>query len=94
MREEALLEQLETRLSRVKAHAFKVLSLEPYPKDGGVFVRFSYDGQGQQTAVDDIERDLKGEIESQGGMPSWLGLSGGSIWLVKGRPWKEVGYPG
>lgn len=74
----------------MKTHAFKVRSLEPYLKDGGVFVRFGYDDQGQQTAVEDIERDLKNDIEAKGGIPSWLGLSGGSVWLVKGRPWKEV----
>ncbi|KAL4065316.1 RNA12 protein-domain-containing protein [Scleroderma citrinum] len=89
LREETLLEQLETRLSAVKTHAFKVLSLEPYPKDGGVFVRFSYDSEEQQVAMDAIERNLKEEINDQGGLLSWLGLSRGSVWLVKGRPWRE-----
>ncbi|KAI6036881.1 RNA12 protein-domain-containing protein [Pisolithus microcarpus] len=90
LREESLLDSLGTRLSAVKTHGFKVLSLEPYPKDGGVFVHFSYAAhETEEHAIDAIESDLKDEIESHGGMPSWLGLSRGSVWLVKGRPWRE-----
>ncbi|KAI6151037.1 RNA12 protein-domain-containing protein [Pisolithus tinctorius] len=90
LREETLLDNLETRLSAVKTHGFKVLSLEPYPKDGGVFVRFSYISRESESAtMDTIESDLKDEIDRHGGMPSWLGLSQGSVWLVKGRPWRE-----
>ncbi|KAI6116935.1 RNA12 protein-domain-containing protein [Pisolithus croceorrhizus] len=90
LREESLLDNLETRLSAVNTHGFKVLSLEPYPKDGGVFVHFSYAAhETEEHAMDAIESDVKDEIDRHGGMPSWLGLSRGSVWLVKGRPWRE-----
>ncbi|KAI6043026.1 RNA12 protein-domain-containing protein [Pisolithus marmoratus] len=90
LREESLLGNLETRLSAVKTHRFKVLSLEPYPKDGGVFVHFSYvSHESGDNAMVTIESNLKDEIDKHGGMPSWLGLSRGSVWLVKGRPWRE-----
>ncbi|KIJ17097.1 hypothetical protein PAXINDRAFT_167891 [Paxillus involutus ATCC 200175] len=88
-REESLLENLETRLSAVKSHRFKVLSLEPYQKDGGVFVKFSYSATDTDTALKEIENELRDEAERHGGMPSWAGLDWGSVWLVKGQPWLE-----
>ncbi|KAH7889953.1 RNA12 protein-domain-containing protein [Phlebopus sp. FC_14] len=89
LREETLLETLETRLSAMKTHDFNVLSLEPYQKDGGVFVKFSYSATDPHNALERIENDLKEEANKHGGMPSWAGPGVGSVWLVKGRPWRE-----
>ncbi|KIJ60595.1 hypothetical protein HYDPIDRAFT_32020 [Hydnomerulius pinastri MD-312] len=88
-REESLLETLEERLSAVKTHGFKVLSLEPYQKDGGVFVKFTYRASDTQSALTAIENDLREEADKHGGMPSWAGLDWGNVWLVKGQPWRE-----
>ncbi|KIK95027.1 hypothetical protein PAXRUDRAFT_780258 [Paxillus rubicundulus Ve08.2h10] len=64
-RKESLLEKLEIRLSVVKAHHFKILSLELYQKDGGVFVNFSY-ATDADAALKEIENELKGEAERHG----------------------------
>ncbi|KAF9234783.1 RNA12 protein-domain-containing protein [Melanogaster broomeanus] len=88
-RAESLVEKLENRLSAVKTHRFKVLSLQPYQKDGGVFVKFSYSARDTDTALKEIENDLREQAEEHGGMPSWAGLDWGNVWLVKGQPWLE-----
>jgi hypothetical protein len=89
-REESLLSGLEAHLSTVKTHNFEVLSLEPHYKDGGVFVKFKYNAKDQESALLAIEHDLRQHTQQHSGLPSWVGLSGGNIWLVKGRPWREV----
>ncbi|KAH9952207.1 RNA12 protein-domain-containing protein [Amylocystis lapponica] len=89
LREETLLAEIQHVLSTVKTHDFHVLSLEPHVKDGGVFVQFRYSADDQTPALDAIMQDLKGKTAEQGGMPSWLGLSRGNVWLVKGKPWHE-----
>ncbi|KAH7927744.1 hypothetical protein BV22DRAFT_257665 [Leucogyrophana mollusca] len=88
-REETLLSSLEAQLSTVKTHDFRVLSLEPHPKDGGVFVRFSYGAGNPRNALETIESALRQETIKQGGLPSWAGLGRGNLWLVKGHPWRE-----
>lgn len=92
LREESLITDLETRLGSIKAHDFTISSLEPYQKDGGVFIQFSYSASDPQTALQTIEAQLKHEADKHGGLPSWLGLTGGQIWLVKGAPWREACY--
>ncbi|OCH95302.1 hypothetical protein OBBRIDRAFT_878653 [Obba rivulosa] len=89
LREETLLERLQIILSSVKTHDFRVVSLEPHAKDGGVFVKFQYSAGEPQSALDTIIRDLRATATHHGGTPSWSGLLGGNIWLVKGRPWRE-----
>ena len=89
-REETLLERLRSLLSRVKAYDFKVVSLEPHGKDGGVFVKFRYNAQEKDSALQSILHDLRESVHSHGGVPSWCGLSTGEVWLVKGKPWREV----
>jgi len=89
-REDTLLGRLKTHLSPVKTHNFEIISLEPHQKDGGVFVHFKYSAGDQEEALKSIEADLRIESYKHGGLPSWLGLSGGTVWLVKGRPWREV----
>ncbi|KAF8078176.1 RNA12 protein-domain-containing protein [Lyophyllum atratum] len=88
-REEFLLNALKDRLDSIKTHDFKVLSLEPHQKDGGVFVRFSYSAGDPEGALKTIESHLAEESAKHGGLPSWLGLRKGSMWLVKGTPWRE-----
>lgn len=90
MREDALLAHVSNLLSTCKDYDFKVLSLEPHYKDGGVLVRFTHSG-GRESA-EDIEAKLNEAAAKQGGLPSWLGLTGnrGEIWLVKGSLWREV----
>ncbi|KAH0830288.1 RNA12 protein-domain-containing protein [Lanmaoa asiatica] len=90
-REESLLGELESRLSVVKTHNFKVLSLQPYQKDGGVFVRFTYSASDKENALKDIEDELREEADKHA-MPSWAGLDWGNVWLVKGQPWLEDMY--
>ncbi|KAF8556910.1 hypothetical protein OG21DRAFT_506541 [Imleria badia] len=87
-REESLLGELESRLSVVKKHGFKVLSLQPYQKDGGVFVKFAYSASDKESALKDIEDELREEADKHA-MPSWAGLDWGNVWLVKGQPWLE-----
>ena len=78
-------------MTAVKTHNFEVLSIEPYHKDGGFFVKFKYSAKNQESALVSIENDLREYARRHGGFPSWAGLSGGNIWLVKGHPWREVG---
>lgn len=42
LRQDTLLAELKAKLSRVQAHKFTILELEPHLKDGGVFVHFKY----------------------------------------------------
>lgn len=42
LRQDTLLSELKDKLSRVQAHKFTILELEPHLKDGGVFVHFKY----------------------------------------------------
>lgn len=53
-------------------------------------MHFKYAAEEPDGALRAIESHLRDEIHDHGGMPSWLGLSQGSVWLVKGRPWREV----
>ncbi|EIW85363.1 hypothetical protein CONPUDRAFT_135128 [Coniophora puteana RWD-64-598 SS2] len=89
IREESLLSMLETRLSQVKAHGFRVQSLEPYHKDGGVFVRFTYTSADSELALQTIKSDITQHITQHEGLPTWTGFGKGNVWLVRGRPWTE-----
>ncbi len=89
LREEGLVQSLRDRLSSVNAHGFRITSLEPHPKDGGVFVRFAYKADSEN-ALETIEQELKRKVQDRGGLPSWLGMSSGNVWMVKGIPWNEV----
>ncbi|KAK0448384.1 RNA12 protein-domain-containing protein [Desarmillaria tabescens] len=91
LREEGLVQSLRDRLSSVNAHGFRITSLEPHPKDGGVFIRFAYKADSEN-ALETIEQELKRKVHDHGGPPSWLGLGSGNVWLVKGIPWNEDMY--
>ncbi|KAG6854990.1 hypothetical protein C0991_009813 [Blastosporella zonata] len=88
LREESLLDALESRLEHVKVHDFKAISLEPHEKDGGVFVRFAYTASEPEDALKTIKHELS-DVTAKHGIPSWLGLNKGKIWVVKGTPWRE-----
>ncbi|KDQ60596.1 hypothetical protein JAAARDRAFT_67035 [Jaapia argillacea MUCL 33604] len=88
-REDNLIAKLKTILSSIDTHGFKVLSIEPHLKDGGVFVRFRYNGLENAETLDAIENVLRDTASRQGGVPSWTGFSRGDVWLVKGQPWRE-----
>ena len=89
-REETLLERLHTLLSHVNTHGFQVQALEPHVKDGGVFVKFTYNVADSEGTLHEILVSLRENIHSQGGVPSWVGIPTGNVWLVKGTPWREV----
>ncbi|KAG6833499.1 hypothetical protein H0H87_006071 [Tephrocybe sp. NHM501043] len=92
LREESLLDALKCRLEYVRAHGFKIVSLEPHKKDGGVFVRFAYTASDSEVALKTIEHELSEVTTTHGGVPSWLGLSKGKVWMVRGTPWREDMY--
>lgn len=90
--QERLLTALQSRLDHLSSfHNFHPIEFQPQRKDGGVFVRFSYAPsdmpEGEQ--LSEIESSLREELAKRA-LPSWLGLGRGTIWLVKGSPWKEV----
>lgn len=74
----------------VNKYGFRIISLEPQEKDGGVFIKFKYDSDNANVALEEIVSDLRDTAEQRGGVPSWVGLTRGNIWLVKGSPWREV----
>jgi hypothetical protein len=92
LREEHLLSALQSRLDHLSSiHNFHPIEFQPQRKDGGVFVRFSYTSDTPENEqLSKMENSLRKELEKHGALPSWLGLGRGTIWLVKGLPWKEV----
>jgi hypothetical protein len=89
-REEKLLNRLSSLLSFVKTHNFEIVSLEPHRKDGGVFVRFRYSADNSMSALDIIHESAREVAAERGGIPSWIELARGDVWLVRGKPWREV----
>lgn len=91
LREGDLLDKLRSSLEPVHVHGFRVLSLEPRHKDGGVFVHFQYLNDDSNRALDDILTQARHIFAEQNGSPSWMGSRyAGNAWLVKGKPWREV----
>ena len=89
LRQEDLLIALQSRFDHLSSvHNFRPIEFQPQRKDGGVFVRFSYTPEEEQPSR--IENSLREELAKHGALPSWLGLGRGTIWLVKGTPWREV----
>ena len=89
LRQEHLLTALQSRFDHLSSvYNFHPVEFQPQRKDGGVFVRFSYTPEDEQLSK--LENSLREELAKHGALPSWLGLGRGTIWLVKGTPWKEV----
>ncbi|KAF7778900.1 hypothetical protein Agabi119p4_3245 [Agaricus bisporus var. burnettii] len=84
LRSPSLLSDLQDRLNRLSTHNFRLLAVEPQPKDGGVFVKFSYTPSNEP-----VEQAIRDQLRKHGSLPSWTGLGEGNVWLVKGTPWKE-----
>jgi hypothetical protein len=101
LRESSVLSYLNTILSLPSSdsdkHEFKLVSLEPHHKDGGVFVHFRYSvpsGSSEladDRALQDVTATILEQINKNGGIMKWTGLGRSDIWSVKGRPWREVG---
>ncbi|KAM6500724.1 RNA12 domain containing protein [Amanita muscaria] len=89
-REHHVLDSVHSRLQSVNTHGFRLVSVEPHRKDGGVFVHFQYQQDGSHSEPDKILSQVKLAFEKHGGFPSWIGSHHkGNIWLVRGTPWKE-----
>ncbi|EFI28416.1 exonuclease [Coprinopsis cinerea okayama7 len=92
LRQDFLLSSVLSKLTNVKQHNFQVIDVEPHPKDGGVYVRFSYTEPAEQpdsTALQEIEESVREEANRHGGFPTWTGVSAGNAWLVRGQTWRE-----
>ena len=89
-RRETLLDQLYSFFAKVPDYGLKVVTLEPHEKDGGVFVKYKYNAADPESAQQSILESLRKYVHSHGGVPSWIGLPSGEVWLVKGTPWREV----
>jgi hypothetical protein len=64
-------------------------------KDGGAFVKFKYTEpptSGEANALEPavLEAELKEQLRKAGGISTWVGQVGGDLWLVRGKPWREV----
>ncbi|KAF9452822.1 hypothetical protein P691DRAFT_771933 [Macrolepiota fuliginosa MF-IS2] len=88
LRSPTLLSDLQDRLNQLTTRNFRVLSIEPQTKDGGVFVKFSYI-PAQDDTPESLEQALQDQINEDGSLPSWVGLYKSNVWLVKGTPWRE-----
>jgi hypothetical protein len=55
-----------------------------------VYVKFEYSAEDNEAGLQAIEKDLREEILRKGGVPNWIGVGRGNIWLVKGTLWREV----
>ncbi|PPQ78179.1 hypothetical protein CVT25_015512 [Psilocybe cyanescens] len=92
LRQDTLLNTLESRLHNLSSvHDFKPLEIQPHRKDGGVFVRFSYSTSDLEEGKEwpALQAALSEEVEKQGGLPTWAGVRTGTLWVVRGSPWKE-----
>ncbi|KAG8903451.1 mitochondrial escape protein 2 [Tulasnella sp. 403] len=79
-------------LSSTSTHGFRVLDVEPTPKDGGLFVHFGFNpeqGISPPKAFDQIEETLKSDLDKKGGIPGWFGHGRTTVHRVKGKPWNE-----
>ncbi|ESK85972.1 hypothetical protein Moror_9473 [Moniliophthora roreri MCA 2997] len=86
LREENLLSAIQERFSASDLDGFRLVSVEPHPKDGGVFVKFRYSPVIQES---EIEQKLGELVRRHGGISSWTGRRVSDVWLVRGSPWKE-----
>jgi hypothetical protein len=90
LRQEHLIDTLSEHISKVHTHGFNPISIEPHEKDGGIFVLFEYTSSQLEDVLQAIQLDLRNHFQSRGGVPSSAGIRRGNIWVVQGRPWREV----
>ena len=53
-------------------------------------MRFKYNASDPVSALDAIQKSVREAAVKHGGIPSWIELSKGDVWLVRGTPWREV----
>lgn len=91
--EASVISRITDLFSRTKTHGLKVVNVDPTPKDGGVFVNFTYnpppDASGTKT-LEEVEKSIRAEVEKAGGIRTWFGIGTGDFFRVKGKPWNEV----
>ncbi|KIY43695.1 hypothetical protein FISHEDRAFT_52862 [Fistulina hepatica ATCC 64428] len=85
--QERRLNAVRTRLQFLDLPSFRVLSLEPYSKDGGVFVKFQHDPS--ILSPETIEAKLQEHADAQRRTWSPSCVTGSGFWVVKGNPWRE-----
>ena len=86
LRQEELVDDLRSHLDKITVHDFQLLHIEPYRKDGGVFVKFSYSPPAEGQC---LQTDLREDAAKHGPLPNWIHIPKGDIWVVKGSPWME-----
>ena len=65
-------------------------------KDGGAFVKFKYmepanvQDSDEPLETPSFEGEIRKQVHDLGGVETWTGNKGGDIWLVRGKPWREV----
>jgi hypothetical protein len=76
-----------------------LMKRRPYRiKDGGAFVKFKYTKRAEEAKAEgekpterpSLEADIKKQVKDAGGIRTWLGNATGEVWLVRGKPWREV----
>ena len=53
-------------------------------------MRFRYCAGDPVPALKAIQKSAREAAAKNGGIPSWMELARGDIWLVRGTPWREV----
>ncbi|KAF5372862.1 hypothetical protein D9758_001752 [Tetrapyrgos nigripes] len=89
LREETLLGSIRDSLASVKVQKFQLVTLDPHPKDGGVFVRFKYQASNEDHALKTIKEEIEKCFVESGGVSSWIGRRRTKVWVVQGNPWPE-----
>jgi hypothetical protein len=65
-------------------------------KDGGPFVKSKdrepakVQDNDQSLETPSLEAEIQKQVHDLGGVETWTGNKGGDVWLVRGKPWKEV----
>jgi len=65
-------------------------------KDGGAFVKFKYMEPAKVQDSDEpletpsLEAEIQKQVHDLGGVETWTGRKAGDVWLVRGKPWREV----
>jgi hypothetical protein len=89
-RQEQVLARIRELISQTNTHGFTPIALEPHIREGAVFVRFRYNHSDTDDVLSDIESALNKRVAANGGVPSANIFAKGSIWVVRGKPWREV----
>ncbi|KAJ7903824.1 RNA12 protein-domain-containing protein [Mycena olivaceomarginata] len=79
LQEKYTLDAVRSRLSKIKAHSFTVLDVQPRHVEGGVFVAFEFIARDEEAALRAIDAELEREAETR----RTAGLA------RRGKPWME-----